>query len=230
LTAVSSGSVNVPAPRWLRSCIVCALFALALAAGLFTARVATSDTASGTFGSATPPSAPTIAASSSAPWRTATQNSTMARLVVVVIGAESCAFSQPAVLRHPINVAWDSIQAVANRESRTATIAGVAVDPDVDIGNEYLAQFAIFEFTEAGMGWNGTIAQYLTRAPLGGPLTTPQVVVLDVDTYDQIAGAVVSLRYRIVGYDDIVRWSRMGARLPQRVVPLTNRSTAAIAQ
>ncbi len=104
---------------------------------------------------------------------------------------------------------------MAFRQSRLTNTSfayvGIAVDPDTQGGNEFVARFGPFDQTIVGGGWSNLGAAEFIWGSQGGRAIIPQVLVVErlinVDSSGVAVGPAAIIR-RILGVDSIVAFSK----------------------
>lgn len=146
-------------------------------------------------------------------------------LVFVYVGQAGCL---PSNAKPTVRAVRSAKRRLA-REAREAGLAfravGVAVDQRADVALDHLEKFGAFDEVSAGGGWlNSQAIKYLWRGVPGQP-STPQVALLErqvrvpaveENVYSFGAGRPSLLR-RIVGTNELRRWSERDILLPVEV-------------
>lgn len=142
-------------------------------------------------------------------------------LAFVFIGSSTCRPSNHELLPASVEQAKLLLRERAVRSGRSFTTVGIARDWSVEAGLEHLRRFGRFDEVVAGRNWiNIGLLRYVWE-DVPGEASTPQVLVLDRRLVDRRAPEAADgvlqderLVVRLVGWDEIERWSRRNAPLP----------------
>lgn len=139
------------------------------------------------------------------------------QIAIVYVGADGCAWSTKEGLAESVR----NIRAAVNERVQAAgasvVMVGVARDFDLDIAIDHLRNTAQFDELLVGANWqNEGVQRYMGR-DFPGPMSTPQVVVIEC-TADLMGGSTLVSQQRLVmrkvGYHQIMRWAARGYPLP----------------
>lgn len=137
-------------------------------------------------------------------------------LVVVVIGASTCVWSNSDAFEKVVRKAKETIQAYARQRQLGFATMGISVDTWADTGMEYLSRFGRFDEIAVGRSWRNTSALKYIYGAYPGPAATPQVLVVArtvVQEGGQWAVDDERVLVRKIGISEIEKWVAGGAGL-----------------
>jgi hypothetical protein len=139
------------------------------------------------------------------------------QIVLVFIGASTCAFSQPASVKRALEAAEETLARLAQHGGLRVKKIGVSVDISVAKGIEYLTR--VGEFDEVLIGGGGTNIgfEFFAATVLGGPLVTPQILIVERHPRSlgqNPDGGMFHVRVRVAGGSEVERWGAAGAPVP----------------
>ena len=138
-------------------------------------------------------------------------------LLVIFMGAEACGLSAADEMREVVATALTSAKEHARHEGMSAVLVGVALDDAPIQGATYLNQVGSFDEMVLGRGWRNFLTMTALKGPFGGPLLTPQILIVERHTMPLAEGrpARLALRHWVVGTANLRRWSSRGAPIPR---------------
>ncbi|MBA2671768.1 MAG: hypothetical protein H0U67_15480 [Gemmatimonadetes bacterium] len=141
-------------------------------------------------------------------------------IVLLLIGAKFCmAHLQPG-FPEAVEQAKLYVSGYARSRGFRFRAVGVALDPSVADGLEFLARFGEFDEISSGGHWLADPAiKYLWRDYPGRP-AIPQIVVLERKADTEQRNILIqdeSLRLRVLGTEEIEEWVAVGAPLDPRI-------------
>lgn len=140
--------------------------------------------------------------------------SASAQLVLVFVGGTECAYSVAGGVRDAVRAAEQALREEAQDRNVSFASVGIANDASPGTGIAYLNEIAGFDEVVSGFGWTQRGIGKLVRDLLPGPLTTPQLIVIERNADSSSDDDSVNLRYRITGLDRL-QWFALLPRVPK---------------
>lgn len=145
-----------------------------------------------------------------------------AELALIYIGSSGCVPSNQKGLSDAVEELKLAVRETSARNGRSFTAVGIARDWDAEAGLDHLRKFGRFDELLAGRNWlNMGVRRYVWEE-LPGEAATPQILIVErfvgnpAPTARGIQYVIRDERLvtRKVGAEEILRWARQGAPLP----------------